>query len=57
MTTKTDNARILSDDELDTVSGGTCPKTNGDNPFVQAVKQAEIFAYRQAKYFGHDNCP
>ena len=56
MTTETDNARILSDDELDTVSGGTC-RTNGDNPFVQVVKQAETFAYRQAKYFGHDNCP
>jgi hypothetical protein len=56
MTTETDSARILSDDELDTVSGGT-GRTNGDNPFVQVVKQAETFAYRQAKYFGHDNCP
>ena len=57
MATKTDNTRILSDDELDIVSGGTCPKTNGDNPFVKAVKDVETFAYRQARYLGHENCP
>jgi hypothetical protein len=32
MTTKTETNRILSDDELLSVSGGRCPITNGDDP-------------------------
>jgi hypothetical protein len=57
MTTKTETNRILSDDELLSVSGGRCPITNGDDPRFKLTMQVMQAAYRQAKYFGGSSCP
>lgn len=57
MTNRTETDRILSDDELLSVSGGRCPITNGDDPRFQQTMQAMQVAYRQAKYFGGSTCP
>ena len=57
MTTKTETNRILCDDELTSVSGGSCPRTNGDNPFVKNTMQIARYTYLQAKYFGGTSCP
>jgi hypothetical protein len=57
MTTKTETNRILCDDELASVSGGSCPRTNGDNPFVKMTMEVARYTYLQAKYFGGTSCP
>lgn len=57
MTTKTETNRILSDDELDSVSGGSCPRTNADNPGVKLAMEVARYTYLQGKYFGGGSCP
>ena len=62
--TQSQDNRILTDEELNGVSGGagnfftdaaSKPRTNGDNPFVQVVQLAEQRAWYRGEWCGQPN--
>jgi hypothetical protein len=60
MTGKTNDNRILTDAELNSVSGGNFfddkPVTNGDNPVVKTVLEVAAYTYRMGKYGPQCTC-